>query len=154
MYIVAEASIEPKSNIVFYKSIAGQWPGQQPRCGLLPNGSLLQGYLQAVCDGLQKLYDQFGKDDPKFLDILIENEDIAEQFRNKKPPTRLIPNGDDELWTRYFHLKREYDVKIVNQIAESPHLVTIWKWSSEPPFPTTLPESREESDQRLSLSIL
>jgi len=153
MYIISTSHIDPKSGTVYFSSTAGKWAGQHPRTGYVPNGTVLQGHLLACVDGLQKMRDMFESNDLTFCDILIDDETEATQFRDLICSPRTPKVVDPVSWNRFIELSRQYDLRIVSHVAESPHLETVWQWSSASPLPSTVPSSRKESDERLAAKV-
>jgi len=149
MYIITHSSIAPKVEAVYYSSVYGKFAGQNPRTGILPGGTVVQGYLLACIDGLQKIRDQFEQSDMTFIDLMIEDEVIAKQFRTKLKANEPITGQDEALWNKLRAFLATYDTRIVTHVAQSPHLYVIWNWQSGSPLPASVPHSREDSDRRL-----
>ena len=140
MYIQTSCFIDSNNNS-FYSSISGMWANQTAVCGIEQKSTLTRGYLRACVDGLVRIESLFGDTCPKFLDILIPDDDIAQQFRSQKKPSKILHGDNDELWNEYFRRSAGYSVRFVTKPSDSEHLTAILKWQCVPPIPVEIPIS-------------
>jgi hypothetical protein len=129
-YVVTAASFNPKTRTSHFSSTAGSFQGQVAHLASENKSSLLRGYLLAALNGLMKIQNLYGMGKGEIVELLIPDEQIAEQFRNPGAQvfSKLLHSDNEDLWAQIASRKKDFDIRVMSHPDEGEELAKIWLW--------------------------
>jgi len=142
MYVITTTHLDPMSGTVYYSSLAGKFKNQPTNCGIEENSSELRGALLATLQGLAWISDHWGTSDRFPVDVLTTSPVVANVLRETVSSGTLPDDENGDLWQLLLAKRAQFDLNFVTSHGASPHILTIWRWSSTPPIDAFLPPDR------------
>ena len=133
-YVITTAAHNSKTHATHFASTAGAFMNQVAHLGSEPNSTLLRGYLLAAINGLNKLENLLGRGRGEAVELLIPDEEIAEQFRKAEAGvlSKILHCDNQEFWEKIIARKSDYNLKIVSHPDEGTELAALWRHQHPP----------------------